>query len=218
MRICAVIPALNEERQLFEVIQSVMSFGVIPIVVDDGSIDNTYNIALESGAKVLRHSNRQGKGSAIRDGLNFALKDNYDLIFTLDGDGQHDPKEIKSFLDALEDNSIVVGNRLVNARNMPFWRKVSNKINSFAISLLCGQSIGDAQCGYRLFPKRAINSINIEASGYEIELEMTVKLARQGFKIISVPIESIYGTERSDIRPIRDSWRVFKFFLYMLRV
>lgn len=216
MRKCAVIPALNEEEYILGVIEGVKVQGVDPIVVDDGSTDHTYDIALGSGAYAIRHSKRQGKGSAIRTGLDFALKNNYDLIFTLDGDGQHHPKEIKHFLDALEDNSVVVGNRMGYPKNMPVWRYLSNKLNSIVVSFVCGQSIPDSQCGYRLFTSRAIKSITLEANNYEIELEMTVKLARKGFKIVSVPIDSIYKSERSDIRPIRDSWRVFVFLIKLM--
>lgn len=216
MRKCAVIPALNEEKYILGVIEEVKAQGIDPIVIDDGSTDNTYNIALDSGVCAIKHSKRQGKGSAIRTGLDFALKNNYDLIFTLDGDGQHHPKEMKRFLDSLEDNSIIIGNRMHHPKNMSIWRYLSNKLNSVVVSLVCGQSIPDSQCGYRLFTSRAIQSIVLEANNYEIELEMTVKLARKGFRIISVPIESIYESERSDICPIRDSWRVFVFLVKLM--
>jgi len=216
MRKCAIIPALNEEKHISEVVEKVKRNNIDPIVINDGSIDNTYNLALSSGAQVISHKTKQGKGSAIRDGLNFALERNYDLIFTLDGDGQHNPEEIGVFLNALEDNSIVVGNRMHNPKNMPLWRNISNRVNSLVVSFVCGQKVPDAQCGYRLFTSESIKAIDIEANNYEIELEMIIKLSRKGFKIISVPVDSIYGLERSDIRPVKDSLKVFVFLVRML--
>ena len=213
MRICAVIPAFNEAGSILEVIKGVQGFGIEAIVVDDGSSDETSLIAERQGAHIVRHHKRSGKGLALRDGFNYAVDKEYDLVFTIDGDGQHDPFDIPLFLDKFQKlhADAVIGNRMNNPTNMPLIRIMANKFMSQAISMICHQHIPDTQCGYRLFTRQAISNIDIKSRKFEIESEILVKLSRQGLRIDSVPIKSIYAGETSKIRPVRDSLRFIRF-------
>ena len=218
MNACAVIPAFNEAESISKVISGVKLYGIDVIVVDDGSLDETSLIAEKSGAHVIHHSKRCGKGLSLRIGFNQALKRGYDIIISMDGDGQHDPTDIPRFLDMVRDKkvSVVLGNRMDNPEDMPLIRIATNKFMSSVISAICHQKIPDTQCGYRLFTREAISGVDIKANKFEIESEFLVKLARNGFKIESVSIKSIYGQEKSKIRPIRDTFRFIRFLTRIL--
>lgn len=218
MKVCAIIPAFNEAEALGRVIEGIRAFGVDAIVVDDGSTDETSLIAEKNNAHVIHNLQRSGKGFSLRNGFDYALKHGYDMVFTIDGDGQHDPRAIPMFLDKIKKRgcSVVVGNRMNNPKDMPIVRVITNKFMSSVISGICGQYIADTQCGYRLFISDAIAGIDIRSRKFEIESEILVKLARSGFRIDSVPVKSIYADEKSKIRPVRDSFRFLRFVLDMI--
>jgi glycosyltransferase involved in cell wall biosynthesis len=218
MKVCAIIPAFNEAEALGRVIKGIRGFGVDAIVIDDGSTDETSLIAEKNKAHIIRNSRRSGKGFSLRIGFDYALKHGYDMVFTIDGDGQHDPRAIPMFLDKIKKGgcSVVVGNRMNNPKGMPLIRIITNKFMSSVISGICGQHIADTQCGYRLFTSDAIASIDIRSRKFEIESEILVKLARSGFRVDSVPVKSIYADEKSKIRPVKDSFRFLRFVLNMI--
>src|SRR3989338_1971597 len=125
MRVAAIIPAYNEEKHIAEVIIGTKQYVKDVFVVDDGSKDKTTEYAKNAGAIVLCHIVNMGKGVALKTGFE-ATKD-FDVVITLDGDGQHDPKEIPRFLKTLEEQQadIVIGGRKLNA-NMPFIFRFGN--------------------------------------------------------------------------------------------
>lgn len=219
MKICAILPAFNEAEYISGIISKIKSFSVDVIVVDDGSQDETASLAKRQGAFLIQYKTRRGKGSSLKDGFDYARKNNYDIVITMDADGQHDPEEIPLFLKKAEDLSpcIVVGNRMANPTGMPAIRIFTNRLMSAVISAICQQKIPDTQCGYRLFPKDVLSSIDIEARRFEIESELLIKLSKKGYKIESVPIKSIYAGETSRINPIFDTFRFIGFLIKMLR-
>jgi len=218
MNICVVIPAFNEAENILKVINGVKALGLDAIVVDDGSLDETSLIAEKGGAYIINNSKRCGKGLSLRKGFGYAIKKGYDIIISMDADGQHDPSDIPCFLDMAKDKKscVVLGNRMDNPEGMPLVRIFTNKFMSSVISAICRQNIPDTQCGYRLFTRDAISGIDIKANKFEVESELLVKLARSGFKIDSVPIKSIYGQEKSSIRPVRDTFRFIRFLTRIL--
>lgn len=218
MKICAIIPAFNEAGSILEVIKGVQGFGVEAIVVDDGSSDETSLIAEKQGCDIIRHNTRSGKGLSLKDGFEYALEQRYELVFTIDADGQHDPADIPIFLNRHKqfDSAAIIGNRMKDPKDMPFVRVMTNKFMSYVISKICHQHIPDTQCGYRLFTRKAISCIDIRSRKFEIESEILVKLSRKGLRIDSVPVRSIYADETSKIRPIRDSFRFIRFLVKTL--
>jgi len=133
----------------------------------------------------------------------------------MDGDGQHAPGDLGAFLEmiAKAPDSVIVGNRLNNAANMPFVRKMTNRFMSWLISLACGQPIPDTQCGYRYLGMNVINTVRMSTKSYEIETEILMKSAKKGIKIFSVPVETIYRQEKSRIRPFRDTVNFIKYYV-----
>jgi len=218
MKICAIIPAFNEAEAIAWVIRGIKNFGIEAVVIDDGSTDETSLIAEKENAHVIIHSRRSGKGMSLRSGFDYALKQGYDLVFAIDADGQHDPADIPLFLGKIKEQgcSVVMGNRMSNPEGMPRIRVTTNKMMSSIISLICRQYIPDTQCGYRLFTRAAIASIDIRSCKFEIDSELLIKLARKNFKIESIPVKSIYADETSKIRPVRDTFRFIRFILNVI--
>jgi len=217
LRVGILIPAYNESEHIGDLIRKLRSMNFSPIVIDDGSKDNTAEIAKKNGATVIRHNKNLGKGTALKTGFSFILGSDYDTALIMDGDAQHSPADISKLIARAEKNpnALILGNRMSNAPNMPLTRKLTNKFMSFLVSLICRQTIPDSQCGFRLIRKNILKKITVESSRFEVESEILVKASAAGVKIISVPIETLYGTEFSQINPF---WDTCRFIYFLLRL
>ncbi|MCX5697841.1 MAG: glycosyltransferase family 2 protein [Candidatus Omnitrophica bacterium] len=213
MKTCVVIPAYNEAKEIGRIVSGVRSQGIPVIVVDDGSMDATSRIAREEGAQVLRNETNVGKGSSLSRGFAHALAQGYDAVVIMDGDGQHDPLDIPSFLRAQELTGceIIIGNRMQEAQTMPRLRYLTNRFMSWLISCIIGQKIPDTQCGFRLIKKEVLNRLSLRTRKFEIESEMIINAARIGFRIGSIPIKTLYRDEKSQINPFIDTLRFIRF-------
>lgn len=205
----AVIPAYNEARTIASVVEGVQPFTSGVTVVDDGSTDDTADIAARAGADVLRLPQNGGKGTAVRAGIQNALSRDCTHILLLDGDMQHVPSEAALLIatSAATGAALVVGERQFDRSVMPASRYYANRIGSRALSWFMGVQVMDTQCGYRLFDVKWLREMRLTARGYEIETEMIVKVGRRGGRIARVPITSVYGTQRSKLKPVRDTTR-----------
>ncbi len=215
MKTCVITPTYNEAKSIAELVRQICEQNLQPLVIDDGSDDNTAQIAKENGAIVLRNEQNQGKGASLIRGFHYALEQNFDAVITMDGDGQHLVSDIPYFmrLAAYSDGSIFIGNRMNRPKSMPWLRLGTNKFMSWLISLIAKQKIPDTQCGFRLIKKDVLEKVNLKTSKYETESEILIQAARLGFKIESVPIKTVYGSEKSRINPIVDTARFIRFIL-----
>ena len=208
----ALIPAYNESRHIGAVIAGVRQYIADIIVVDDGSCDNTAEVAQANGATVLRHPKNRGKGAALRSGFDFIKDKKYDSLLTIDADGQHDPMEIPLFIKALtvSNAGMILGNRMHDPKGMPITRIKGNRKFSRIISNICGQAVPDSLCGYRLIRRPVLEAIHLTKDRFEIDAQILIKTAKAGFKIDSINIRSIYADETSYIRPLIDGFRLVK--------
>lgn len=215
MKHCIVIPVHNEAQYIQALIKPLKDMGHDVIVIDDGSTDETSSIAEQCGAIVIKHGQRSGKGTSLRDGFAYAVEQGYDGAIAMDGDGQHDPKDIPKFIQAAVRNPdcVITGNRMDNPENMPFIRLCTNRFMSWLISLACRQTIKDTQCGYRYISRAVLEQIHLTSRDFEIETEILMKANKKGFKILSVPIQAIYRDEKSKINPFLDTIRFFSYFI-----
>lgn len=209
MRTVALIPAFNEARTIAAVVEGVRAAVDRVIVVDDGSRDGTADRAREAGAEVAVHNVNLGKGRAVRTGLARVFAGDFTHVLLLDGDLQHLPQEAPSLLkEAAAGNAdVVIGERQFERSRMPASRFHANRIGSRALSWFIGIPVRDTQCGFRVFRVEALRSLQLRATGYEVETEMLVKVRRRGCRIATVPITAVYDGQRSKLRPVRDTTR-----------
>lgn len=215
MRVCVIIPSFNEAKEIGQLVARVKQQGLDCLVVDDGSTDETVQIAQSAGATVLKNIKNHGKGASLIKGFNYAIENDFDAVITMDGDGQHLPEDIPNFVRLAQhsDAGIFIGNRMHESKNMPCGRLLTNKIMSSFISGVTKQKIPDTQCGFRLLKKEALKELDLVTANYEIESEMLIKAARLGFKIDSVPISTVYSGEKSRINPFVDTLRFLKYII-----
>jgi len=218
MTTCVIIPTYNESKTIRELIESINQQNFKTVVIDDGSSDRSASIAKEAGAVVLRNENNLGKGASLIRGFEYAIKNGFDAVITIDGDGQHQAEDIQYFIRLAEysDSGLFIGNRMCKVNNMPLMRLATNKLMSLFISHIIQQKIPDTQCGFRLIKKELLEKLNLSTSKYETESEILIQTSRLGFKIESVPIKSIYLQEKSSINPILDTLRFLRFIIRTL--
>ena len=200
--IAVLIPAFNAGYSLAELLHRLRNAigNVQIVVVDDGSTDNTNEVAHSVGAVVLSHELNRGKGAALQTGFDYLCRQTgIEFILTMDADLQHQPEDVPQFLLVQQKTNadIVIGWRERIGTRMPVHRKLSNTITSTLVGIRTGVKIKDSQCGFRLVRRSVLEHVHLESTGYEAETEFLIKAARRGFKIEFVPVQTIYGTEKS---------------------
>jgi len=208
--VVAIVPAFDEAGRIAAVIESARRFVDAVIVVDDGSRDGTARIAAAAGAEVVPHAARRGKGAAVRTGLAAVRDRGYEYILLLDGDGQHDPAETPRLLDAARRRGfdIVVGHRLSDPSAHNPVRYYTNLVACNMLSRWIGHEVLDSQSGFRLIRAGALDGVDLDARGFEIETEMLLKLCRRGASVGYVEVHGGAPSRRSRLRPVRDVTRI----------
>jgi len=210
MRVLALIPAYNEEATVASIILGVRRLVPDVLVVDDGSQDGTNAAACAAGALVQRLDLNMGKGEALKAGFAYAIENGYDGVLTLDGDGQHDTKDIAAFLSLLDRYDLILGNRMEDSKRIPLLRLAANRTASFMVSVACRQRIRDSQSGFRFYSAPLLKNVGLRCSRYDLETEVIIKSARQGFRIGDCRVRTIYAGEVSRFSNIWDSVRFLK--------
>lgn len=212
-----VVPAYNAGHHLGDVIPQIAKYVPVEriIVVDDGSSDDTGDVAAGAGARVVTHNPNRGKGAALRTGIDKAGEIGARFAVTIDADGQHDPAEIPSFIEQQRRTcaDIVVGNRMAATEGMPWLRLMTNRATSSIVSMLAKTTIPDSQNGYRLISTELFSRIKLETTRYDTESEILIRAGRMGARITSVPTKTIYGGEESAINPFVDTGRFMRMVL-----
>lgn len=183
-----------------------MNFVDKVVVCDDGSFDNTSNEAKKAGAEVIRNESNKGKGRSLKMLFDYARKIRADIIVTIDGDGQFLPEEIGMLIkDLQEKNSdIVVGYRFDDKREMPRYRKMGNKFLDKMTNLASDLKIKDSQSGFRIYSKKAIDSIHFLSDGFAADSEILIDASKKGLKISETKVTVLYNTgdETSTKNPV----------------
>ena len=212
--ICVLIPTFNNAATVGKVIEESKLYCKDIFVVNDGSTDDTAAV-LESieGINVISYMPNRGKGHALQCGLNKARECGFNYCITLDADGQHYPSEIPKFIEAIGKNpgSLIIGARNLNAENMPGKNSFANKFSNFWFKVETWQTLHDTQSGFRLYPLKEIEKIKLFTGMYEFELEIIVKAAWRGIKVMNIPIKVYYppaGERVSHFKPLRDFTRI----------
>ena len=196
MNVLVTLTAFNEAQNIGEIIRQINQQKYGCLVVDDGSLDATADIAESLGATVIKHCMNLGQGYAVLTSFKAAIRENCDIIIEMDADGQHDPKEIKSFIEKLENTNvdIVVGSRIKgsNYQGAPTFRKAFLPHFTRLINRVTGYEMTDAMCGFRAFRKRSLATVepilNDMLEPQYIAAEMFIRFAKAGLRIAEIPI------------------------------
>lgn len=195
MEISVVIPVYNEKDTISHIIDRVVQTGLIHeiVIVDDGSTDGT-RVVLEELKKnplvrVYLQEKNQGKGAAVRRGIENASKD---VVIIQDADLEYDPRDYPALLKPLEEGiaDVVYGSRFLGGSRRPilFWNMVANKILTFITNILYNNILSDMETGYKVFRKEVIKDIPLHAKRFDFEPEFTAKILKRKIRIFEVPI------------------------------
>lgn len=212
--ICVVIPTYNNDGTIGRVVEETLAECDDVIVVNDGSTDTTASIlsAIE-GITLVTLPKNSGKGAALKAGFRKALDMGFAYAITLDGDGQHYPKEITKFLEANKEHpgTLIVGSRNPEGIDRSKGSNFANQFSNFWFWLQTGRRLSDTQTGYRLYPLRKLHGLCLLTSRYEAELELLVFSSWHGTDIVEIPIDVYYPPQEervSHFRPGMDFARI----------
>lgn len=186
-----IIPAYNESKRIGDVLKETKKYVKNVVVVDDGSLDNTYEIALKYNVETLQHIINLGKGASLKTGCDYAIKKGAKILILMDSDGQHKPDDIPRFQEKLKNVDIVFGARKLN-KKMPSILRFGNKFISTITNLLYGVNIKDTQNGYKAMTVDAYKKIRWDSQGYAAESEMVTNTGNAKLKYTQIDIHTIY--------------------------
>ena len=202
-RVLTALPVYNEAEHLSGVIAGVLSYCREVLVVDDGSIDGTAELlAARDDIHVIRHPANKGYGMALRSAFDFAIHGGYDMLATIDCDGQHQPQLIPKFVERCcqGDVEIVSGSRYLRRfpgdSNPPEIRRRINQTITEELNRRLGLNLTDAFCGFKVYCIPALAKIELTETGYAMPLELWVRTARLGLRIVELPVPLIYLDEK----------------------
>ena len=220
MKILILIPAYNEGARIGEVVQRVRE--MYPqydvVVVNDGSRDDTAQVARAAGARVVSHPFNMGYGVAIQTGYKYAVAKGYDFLVQIDGDGQHDPAFIPKVLEPVRggETDFAIGSRFLEGESyepslarrlgMTFFRRL--------VSRLIGQDITDSTSGFQAFNRRVIGFFTTEVFPCDYpDADMLITLHRAGFRIREVPVR-MYASATG--KSMHSGWKPLYYIFKML--
>lgn len=202
MKSIVIIPALNEEVAISAIVKRSLRYADDVLVIDDGSTDNTLRIAKDAGARVIKHYNNLGKGVSLKDA--FGEVSGYDIVVTIDGDGQHNPDEIPKLMVPIREGraDLVNGSRYLDGFDdeTPAYRRVGQRVLDIATNITSGTHVTDSQSGFRAFNGKTIGCYRFRDTGFGIESEMLADAAENNLKILEVPITVRYDVENSSTK------------------
>jgi len=212
-RFAVVIPVYNHRRHIEAVVKKSLRLGLPVFVIDDGSTDGSCEkIGAREHLHVLRHRQNRGKGAALLTGF-AAAAEVADWAITIDADGQHDPDDAPSMMQAIIDPArpIVVGMRQGMAgRNVPWTSRFGRRFSNFWIACAGGPRLQDTQSGFRVYPLPEALQLDVRARRFQFEIEILVKACWRQIPIIEVPVGVCYapvGERISHFRPFVDFLR-----------
>jgi glycosyltransferase involved in cell wall biosynthesis len=199
-RFLTALPVYNEAAHVNGVLDQVLRYSPNVLVVDDGSTDGTTELlAKRSDIERITHAQNQGYGTALRSAFGYALAQRYDILVTIDCDGQHEPQRIPDFVAACAEAHIVSGSRYLRqfagASAPPADRRRINTQITAELNRRLGLNLTDAFCGFKAYRNDALARLHISETGYAMPLEVWVQAVQAGLKIIELPVPLIYLDE-----------------------
>ena len=203
-KVAVLLPAYNEEVAIASMILLSSKYADEVIIIDDGSTDRTKEVSELAGATILSHNRNKGKGVALKTGFEYA-KD-FDIIVTIDADGQHNPSEIPLLLKPILDDEadLVNGSRYINGHetSTPTYRRVGQTVLDKTTNIASGVKITDSQSGFRAFSSKCFQCFNFDPEGFGIESDMLIEAANHNMRITEVEITVRYDVNTTTANPV----------------
>lgn len=194
-RVIVAVPCFNEERFIGSIVVKAKKYAHNVLIIDDGSTDNTSDVAEGAGAMVYRHDRNSGYGAAISSALEQGRQLGAQVLVILDGDSQHDPNEIPYLIQPIlsGEADIVVGSRFLHEENNgPFYRRLGQRFLTVATNIGSGQRISDSQSGYRAYSSKAIDKLRLSECGMAVSSEIQFLAKENDLRLVEVPIKVSY--------------------------
>ncbi len=222
-----ILPTYNEVGNIQEIIPLIFAQAkqIEILVVDDSSPDNTAAVVEKlqekhSNLHLIKRQDKLGLGTAYVTGFRYALEKGYDLIFEMDADFSHDPKEIPQFLKVIQDNDLVIGSRYirgVNVVNWPMSRLLLSWLANLYTRIVTGLPVKDNTSGYKCFRRKVLETIDLDrvhSDGYAFQIEMNFKAWKNGHRLLEIPIvfvDRYIGVSKMNPGIVREAvWMVWK--------
>lgn len=200
-RSLVALPIYNERAYVEPVLDEVRRYAQDILVVDDGSTDGSGEIlVVQRDIYLIRHRENWGYGAALRSAFSFAVAHHYDVLVTIDCDGQHEPRFIPEFIHAAQEADIVSGSRYLKKfpgdSTPPEDRRHINRLMTEELNRVLGLNLTDAFCGFKAYRVEALRRLQVRETGYAMPLEVWVQAARFGFRIVELAIPLVYLDEK----------------------
>jgi dolichol-phosphate mannosyltransferase len=197
MRVLTAVPVYNEERYVEAVLHEVRRYSQHILVVNDGSTDRTpEKLAGEVGIEIITHAKNRGYGAALVSAFDYTLRHDYDVLVTMDCDGQHEPSRIAVLLEAIHDADIVSGSRYLRDFHQdslaPHDRRYINQQITSELNARYGFQITDAFCGFKAYRREALEKLHITETSWGMPLQLWVQAARAGLRVKEVGVPRLY--------------------------
>ncbi len=207
-RFLTALPVYNERSHVADVLAEVRRYGPEILVVNDGSTDGTREVLeAQRDLHVVHHPSNRGYGAALVSAFEFARAGNYEIVVTIDCDGQHEPRRIPRFVAACDGLSpdgrpwdIVSGSRYLkrypgDSEPPPDRRKINEQLTA-ELNRRLGYELTDAFCGFKAYRVAALSGLRITQTGYAMPLELWVQAARHGLRVRELPVPLVYLEEK----------------------
>lgn len=205
MNPCIVLPTKNEEESIAYMIREIKKLNIPLLVIDEQSTDKTVEIANSEGVEVFQR-NGSGKGAGVVSAVELVDKKGYDVIVLIDCDTSYSPKHIPELLKHFPTYDLVIGRRRM--AQVKFLHRLPNIAHTQAINMLFGSRLHDINSGLRAFNVKKMHGL-LNASGFDIEAQITIKAIKHNFTIKEIPIDYTKRLGNSKVR-IRDGYIILK--------
>ncbi len=214
VKLSVIMPVYNERETLEEIVRQVLDTGLAHeiVMVDDGSTDGSREIMKQwedhPVIRVIYHEKNMGKGSAVRTAIEHATGD---VFIIQDADLEYDPRDYPKLLQPIEEGraDVVYGSRFLGgpARRVYFWHRLGNFLLTLVTNILYNLDLSDMETCYKCFRAEVVRDIPLRSRRFELEPEITAKIAKRGYRIFEVPI-AYYGREYEEGKKIT-GWDAF---------